>query len=158
ACANRFSRKAPGRDRCFVQVIVRVHCECPLTVFAGSYPQEPKARLNPAAGAGAGCGGCPGVSGQPSGAPAGPSRALLTSIRLEAVEWAHMQSSERARAMQSANSTNAEQAKHWSGAGADGWIELKAMIDKSFVPFTELLLADCSAGPTSRLLDVGCGT
>ena len=60
--------------------------------------------------------------------------------------------------MQSAKPTNAEQAKHWSGAGADGWIELKAMIDKSFVPFTELLLADCSAGPTSRLLDVGCGT
>jgi SAM-dependent methyltransferase len=60
--------------------------------------------------------------------------------------------------MQGANPTNADQAKHWGGVGADGWIELKAVIDRSFVPFTDLLLADCSAGTTSRLLDVGCGT
>lgn len=60
--------------------------------------------------------------------------------------------------MQVMNSPNAEQAKHWSGVGADGWIELKAVIDRSFVPFTNLLLADCSAGSAQRLLDVGCGT
>lgn len=60
--------------------------------------------------------------------------------------------------MQSANPTNAEQVKHWSGVGADGWIDLKAVIDRSFEPFTDLLLADCSAGSPGRLLDVGCGT
>jgi SAM-dependent methyltransferase len=60
--------------------------------------------------------------------------------------------------MQGANPTNAEQAKQWSGVGADGWIELKAVIDQSFVPFTDVLLADCSPGSASRLLDVGCGT
>jgi SAM-dependent methyltransferase len=60
--------------------------------------------------------------------------------------------------MQVTSTDNAEQAKHWSSVGADGWIELKAVIDKSFVPFTDLLLADCLAGSASRLLDVGCGT
>jgi SAM-dependent methyltransferase len=60
--------------------------------------------------------------------------------------------------VQGANPPNAEQAKLWSGTGADGWIELKAVIDQSFVPFTDLLLADCSAGSASHLLDVGCGT
>jgi SAM-dependent methyltransferase len=60
--------------------------------------------------------------------------------------------------MQVTNPPNAEQVKHWSGVGADGWIELKAVIDKSFVPFTDLLLADCSSGSVSRVLDIGCGT
>ncbi|HXR89685.1 MAG TPA: class I SAM-dependent methyltransferase [Steroidobacteraceae bacterium] len=61
-------------------------------------------------------------------------------------------------AMQCVNPANAEQAKLWSGLGANGWIELKAVIDRSFVPITDLLLADCPAGSGGRLLDVGCGT
>lgn len=60
--------------------------------------------------------------------------------------------------MQATNPTNAEQAQHWGGAGAEGWIELKALIDRLFGPFAELLTADLSAGSTSRVLDVGCGT
>lgn len=60
--------------------------------------------------------------------------------------------------MQVTSAGNAEQAKHWSGVGADGWIEMKGVIDKLFEPLTELLLGDCSAGPASHLLDVGCGT
>lgn len=56
------------------------------------------------------------------------------------------------------NPTNAEQAQHWGGAGAAGWIELKALIDGLFGPFAELLTADFSTGSMSRVLDVGCGT
>jgi SAM-dependent methyltransferase len=60
--------------------------------------------------------------------------------------------------MQATNPTNADQAKHWNSTGAEGWIELQAVIDRVFEPFTEVLVADLAAGAVNRLLDVGCGT
>ncbi len=60
--------------------------------------------------------------------------------------------------MQATNPTNADQAQHWGGAGAEGWVELKGLIDRLFAPFAELLTADFPAGSMSRVLDVGCGT
>ena len=43
---------------------------------------------------------------------------------------------------------------YWNSIGARAWIEMQAVVDEMFKPFTELLVE----GVTGQVLDVGCGT
>lgn len=54
--------------------------------------------------------------------------------------------------------SNDEQTKFWNGAGGDAWIDLQALLNQMFKPFTDLLIEASCAGLAGRVLDVGCGT
>lgn len=54
--------------------------------------------------------------------------------------------------------TNDEQTKFWNGVGGDAWIDLQALLNQMFKPFTDLLIEASSARLVGRVLDVGCGT
>jgi ubiquinone/menaquinone biosynthesis C-methylase UbiE len=53
---------------------------------------------------------------------------------------------------------NTEQATLWNGDAGRAWIQLQELLDGVFKPLETLLVEAVSAGPGSRVLDVGCGT
>jgi SAM-dependent methyltransferase len=51
-----------------------------------------------------------------------------------------------------------EQAALWNDAGGRGWVTSQDLIDQVLRPFEDLLVDAIASEPTSRALDVGCGT
>ena len=50
------------------------------------------------------------------------------------------------------------QMKLWNGGRGRAWVEVQAVVDRMFEPFSDLLLDALTAGSAGRVLDVGCGT
>lgn len=46
----------------------------------------------------------------------------------------------------------------WNGPAGHAWVESQALLDRLFLPFQELLIAEIAIGSASRVLDIGCGT
>jgi SAM-dependent methyltransferase len=51
-----------------------------------------------------------------------------------------------------------EQARLWNGPAGRAWVEAQELLDQMLKPSEDLLVNAVSAGPGSRVLDVGCGT
>lgn len=51
-----------------------------------------------------------------------------------------------------------EQVALWNGPAGRAWADERAILDRMFKPFEELLVAAVPAGSGGRVLDVGCGT
>lgn len=54
--------------------------------------------------------------------------------------------------------TENEQAALWNGLAGRAWVEAQELLDRVLKPFEDLLVDAVSAGPATRVLDVGCGT
>jgi SAM-dependent methyltransferase len=51
-----------------------------------------------------------------------------------------------------------EQAALWNGPAGRAWVDEQAMLDRTFKPIEDLLVAAATASPRRGVLDVGCGT
>jgi SAM-dependent methyltransferase len=60
--------------------------------------------------------------------------------------------------MDVARDANSGQKAHWNGRAGRAWVEAQALLDGMFEPFEERLVEAALAGPSERVLDVGCGT
>lgn len=54
--------------------------------------------------------------------------------------------------------TAEEQAALWNGTSGQAWVEGQQLLDQVLGPFQDLLMDAIRAAPSSRLLDIGCGT
>ncbi|KOG39834.1 class I SAM-dependent methyltransferase [Streptomyces resistomycificus] len=54
--------------------------------------------------------------------------------------------------------TDDDMAARWNGPAGHVWVEAQAVLDGMLRPFEDLLVAEMSAVPAGRVLDVGCGT
>ncbi|HEY7293194.1 MAG TPA: class I SAM-dependent methyltransferase [Vicinamibacterales bacterium] len=60
--------------------------------------------------------------------------------------------------MNASREAGGEQEKLWNGLAAQAWVEAEALLDRTFKPIEELLVAEVCANSPGRVLDVGCGT